>query len=54
MGQTAESKHSTERDPMEAGELAAGFVERVLDNTLETTPFGGEFETQLPWLWKQI
>jgi len=42
------------RDPMEAGGLPAGFVERVLDNTLETTPFGGEFETQLPWLWKQI
>ena len=42
------------RDPMEAGELAANFVERVLDNTSEITPFGGEFETQLPWLWKQI
>lgn len=42
------------RDPMEAGELAAKFVERVLDHTPEATPFGGEFETQLPWLWKQI
>ncbi|MBE7002300.1 MAG: pyridoxamine kinase [Ruminococcaceae bacterium] len=42
------------RDPMEAGQLAAEFVERVLDNTAQTTPFGGEFETQLPWLWKQL
>lgn len=42
------------RDPVEAGELAAKFVERVLEHTPETTPFGGEFETQLPWLWKQI
>lgn len=42
------------RDPMEAGELAAGFVERVLENTPEATPFGGEFETQLPWLWQQL
>ena len=42
------------RDPMEAGELAAKFVERVLDNTPEPTPFGGEFETELPWLWEQL
>ncbi len=42
------------RDPMEAGELAAKFVERVLDHTPEVTPFGGEFETQLPWLWQQL
>ncbi len=43
-----------DRDPMEAGHLAAAFVERVLDHTPEATPFGGEFETQLPWLWKQL
>lgn len=42
------------RDPMEAGELAAAFVERVVDATAEVTPFGGEFETQLPWLWQQL
>ena len=42
------------RDPMESAQLAAGLVERVLDNTPEATPFGGEFETQLPWLWEQI
>ena len=41
-------------DPMEAGELAAQFVEQVLDNTAEVTPFGAEFETQLPWLWEQL
>lgn len=42
------------KDPVEAAELAAKFVERVLENTLEATPFGGEFETQLPWLWQQL
>lgn len=42
------------RDPMESAELAANFVERVLDHTPETTPFGAEFETQLPWLWQQL
>lgn len=41
-------------DPMEAAELAAGFVERVLDATGEPTPFGAEFESQLPWLWQQL
>ncbi len=42
------------RDPMESGSLAAEFVERVLDATAEVTPFGGAFETQLPWLWQQL
>lgn len=42
------------RDPMESAQLAADFVKRVLDNTPESTPFGGEFETQLPWLWQQL
>lgn len=42
------------KDPVEAGELAAKFVERVLDNTPEKTPFGGEFEKELPWLWQQL
>ena len=41
-------------DPMESATLAAKFVERVLDNTPESTPYGGEFETQLPWLWQQL
>lgn len=42
------------RDPMEAGQLAAEFVERVLDDTKEATPYGGEFERQLPWLWQRF
>ncbi len=42
------------RDPMEAAQLAADFVVKVLDNTPEASPFGGEFETQLPWLWQQL
>lgn len=42
------------KDAMEAGELAAQFVERVIDATEEVTPFGGAFETQLPWLWQQL
>lgn len=42
------------RDPMESATLAANFVERVIDNTPKATPFGAEFETQLPWLWQQL
>ena len=42
------------RDSMESARLAADFVKRVLDHTPEPTPFGGEFETQLPWLWEQL
>ncbi len=42
------------RDPMEAATLAANFVERVIDDTPAATPFGAEFETQLPWLWRQL
>jgi len=41
-------------DPMDAGELAARFVERVLDGTEKASPFGAEFEKQLPWLWEQL
>ena len=42
------------KDPLESGELAARFVEQVLDATESTTPFGGSFETCLPWLWQQL
>ncbi len=42
------------RDPMESAMLAANFVERVIDNTPEVTPYGGAFEPQLPWLWEQL
>lgn len=41
-------------DPLEAATLAANFVERVLIGTGKTTPFGAEFEKQLPWLWGQL
>lgn len=38
----------------DAAALAAGFVERVVAATPESSPFGAEFETQLPWLWEQL
>ncbi len=38
----------------DAATLAAGFVERVIRATEEVTPFGPEFESQLPWLWEQL
>ena len=38
----------------EAAKLAARFVERVVDGTESVTPFGAEFEKQLPWLWGQL
>lgn len=38
----------------EAAALAARFVERVVAATPESSPFGAEFETQLPWLWEQL
>lgn len=41
-------------DPMESAELAAKFVEQVLDHTPHASSFGAEFETQLPWLWQQL
>ena len=34
--------------------LAAGFVERVLQNTPAASAHGAEFETQLPWLMHQL
>ena len=38
----------------DAAALAAGFVERVAAATPQATPFGVEFEPQLPWLWEQM
>ena len=38
----------------DAARLAASFVERVLKNTPEATPFGVPFEEQLPWLWQSL
>lgn len=37
-----------------AARLAAGFVERVVAATEAASPFGAEFESQLPWLWQQL
>ena len=42
------------KDPYEAGELAAKFVEQVLDATETVSPFGASFEKCLPWLWEQL
>lgn len=38
----------------EAARLAAGFVEQVVTATDAASPFGAEFESQLPWLWQQL
>lgn len=38
----------------DAATLAAQFVEQVLHTTPEATPFGVEFESQLPWLWENM
>ena len=37
----------------DAAALAAGFVEQVIRATPNPTPFGAEFESQLPWLWEK-
>ena len=38
----------------EAAALAAGFVEKCISSTPECTPYGVEFERQLPWLWQKL
>ena len=38
----------------DAATLAARFVERVIAATPAATPFGVDFESQLPWLWQQL
>ena len=38
----------------QAATLAARFTEQVIAHTPEATPYGIEFESQLPWLWKQL
>ncbi len=42
------------RDVKSAATLAAQFIESVVAATGEQTPFGAEFEAQLPWLWERI
>ena len=37
-----------------AATLAAGFVERVIAATGESSPFGVAFEPVLPWLWETL
>ncbi len=43
-----------DKDPMEAGELAAKFVEQAILATPEKTPYGPHFEKALPWLWESL
>lgn len=38
----------------DAAVVAARFVEKVISATAESSPFGIEFEPQLPWLWQQL
>lgn len=38
----------------ESAALAAEFVAKVLSSSPESTPFGVDFEPQLPWLWKKL
>lgn len=38
----------------DSAELAARFVEQVISSTRERSPFGAQFEQQLPWLWQQL
>lgn len=38
----------------DAAVLAAGFVEKCISSTREITPFGVDFEDQLPWLWQKM
>lgn len=42
------------KETCQAATLAAHFVERVVAATKDASPFGAEFETQLPWLTQQI
>lgn len=42
------------KDLPDAATLAARFVEKTVSATRASTPFGVEFETQLPWLWEQL
>ena len=41
-------------EPVDAATLAARFVEQVISQTSESTPYGIAFEPELPWLWSQM
>lgn len=43
-----------DRDIPHAAVLAARYVEKVIAATPDATPFGVNFESQLPWLWEQL
>ena len=45
---------SSGKSVLDAATLAARFVEQVIAHTPEATPYGIEFEPQLPWLWKNM
>lgn len=42
------------KEVSDSAALAARFVERVIETTPASTPFGVNFEAQLPWLWEQL
>lgn len=42
------------KTPEQAATLAARFVARVIEATPESTPFGVNFESQLPFLWQEL
>lgn len=42
------------KDVLSSATLAARFVEQVLSASPVRSPFGAEFEVQLPWLWEQL
>lgn len=41
-----------EKSLVDSAIRAAGFVERTLQASQQSSPQGAEFESQLPWLWK--
>ena len=45
---------ATGLDTENAARLAASFVEKCISGTREVTPWGVEFERQLPWLWQKL
>lgn len=42
------------KTPQQAAVLAADFVCQVIRATKDSSPFGVEFEAQLPWLWEKL
>lgn len=42
------------KTPEQVATLAADFICRVIEATNESSPFGVEFESLLPWLWENL